>query len=53
MQSTRIQGVYISKNMAEYRDGINRLGEKISSGIYFYTIKTGDFIATREIVMKK
>jgi 5-hydroxyisourate hydrolase-like protein (transthyretin family) len=31
----------------------NEAGEQVSSGIYFYTIQAGDFIATRKMVVAK
>jgi len=32
-------------------DGRNDRGEEVSSGVYFYTIKTGDHIATRKMTV--
>ena len=46
-------GIYQSKSRAAYWDGKNRQGEPIASGIYFYTLKTGDFTATRKMLMLK
>jgi len=44
-------GAYISRNKAAYWDGRNDIGEKVTSGIYFYTLRAGDFIATRKLVV--
>jgi hypothetical protein len=46
-------GIYISKDRAAYWDGRNEKGEKTASGIYFYTIKSGEFTATRRMVLMK
>ena len=44
-------GVYISREKAAHWDGRNEYGERVSSGIYFYTIKAGNFIATKKLVV--
>jgi hypothetical protein len=44
-------GAYISRDKAAYWDGRNESGEKVSSGAYFYTIKAGNFTATRKLVV--
>jgi hypothetical protein len=46
-------GFYISKDNAAYWDGRNQFGEKVSSGVYFYTLHAGDFTATRKMVIMK
>ncbi|MYA70515.1 hypothetical protein F4Y19_10590 [Candidatus Poribacteria bacterium] len=55
-------GVYQSKHRAAYWDGKNQLGEKVASGVYFYTLSTestrgsvtvGDFTATRKMLIAK
>ena len=43
-------GLYQSRSRAAYWDGKNELGEKVASGLYFYTLITGDFTVTRTIV---
>ena len=43
-------GIYITRDKAAYWDGLNDTGEKVSSGIYFYSIRAGDFRDTRKIV---
>ena len=46
-------GMYHSKNRAVYWDGKNELGESVASGVYFYTLSTGDFSATRKLLIRK
>ncbi|RKU21067.1 hypothetical protein C6499_22890 [Candidatus Poribacteria bacterium] len=46
-------GVYQSKHRAAYWDGKNQLGEKVASGLYFYTLTAGDFTATRKMLIAK
>ena len=46
-------GYYVSKLQAAYWDGKNATGESVSSGIYFYQIKAGDFSANRKMVIMK
>jgi len=44
---------YFTKEKAAYWDGRNNLGEKTSSGIYFYQIQAGDFKSVRKMVILK
>ena len=46
-------GVYKSRSRAAYWDGKNALGEPVASGLYFYTLTTGDFTATRKMLIRK
>ena len=46
-------GVYITKDRAAYWDGKDSLGQKVASGVYYYTLRSGDFIATRKMVIFK
>jgi hypothetical protein len=46
-------GSYREQDKSAYWDGKNEAGEFVGSGIYFYTIKAGDFVATRKMVMMK
>ena len=46
-------GMYHGKSRAAYWDGKNELGESVASGIYFYTLTVGDFIATRKMLIRK
>ena len=49
----RPAGVYQSRSRAAYWDGRNAQGEFVASGVYFYTLKAGDFSATRKMVIRK
>ena len=46
-------GVYRSRGRAAYWDGRNESGEPVASGVYFYTLKAGDFTATRKLLIVK
>ena len=46
-------GIYISKNRAAYWDGYDDNGEPVSSGVFFYTLHAGDYIATKKMVIAK
>ncbi|MCY3740955.1 MAG: T9SS type A sorting domain-containing protein, partial [Candidatus Poribacteria bacterium] len=46
-------GSYMTPSTAAYWDGKNSVGERVSSGIYFYTLQTTDFAATRRMVILK
>ena len=50
---TMSAGVYQNRSRAVYWNGTNTLGEPVASGIYFYTLKAGDFTATRKLLIKK
>lgn len=45
--------LYIDKHHAAYWDGRNGLGEPVASGLYFYTLTTDTFTATRRMLIKK
>ena len=45
--------VYESRSKAIYWDGRNAVGDRVASGIYFYTLTAGDFSATRKLVILK
>lgn len=49
----RPAGFYNDKNRAAYWDGKNQNGEKVASGVYFYTIQAGDFVATKKMVVSE
>lgn len=46
-------GSYMTNATAAYWDGKNDAGEAVSSGIYFYSLKTANFTATRRMVILK
>lgn len=46
-------GVYQAKNRAAYWDGKNTLGETVANGLYFYTLTTDDYAATRKMLIIK
>ena len=46
-------GMYQSRGRAAYWDGRNQRGESVASGLYFYTLRTGDFTATRKMLIRK
>ena len=46
-------GVYRHRSRAAYWDGRNALGESVASGVYFYTLTAGAFIATGKMLIRK
>jgi hypothetical protein len=46
-------GIYQRKSRAAYWDGKNELGEPVASGVYFYTLIAGEFMATRKMLILK
>ena len=46
-------GAYRIRSRAAYWDGRNALGERVASGVYFYTFTAGDFTATRKMLVVK
>ena len=49
----RRAGMYHTRSRAAYWDGRNAQGEPVASGVYFYTLKAGDFSATRKLLIRK
>ena len=46
-------GNYLSKEKAAHWNGRNAFGEQVASNVYFYTIKAGNFTATRKMILVK
>ncbi len=46
-------GLYQNRSQAAYWDGRTELGTQVASGIYFYTLKAGDFSSTRKMIVRK
>jgi len=47
------KGEYVEKNKAAFWNGRDFNGEKVSSGLYFYTLKAGEFKSTRKMILVK
>ena len=46
-------GIHHNKSRAAYWDGRNEQGERVASGVYFYTLSTGNFTSTRRMLIRK
>ena len=46
-------GEYVQKEEAAYWDGKDNKGQPVASGIYYYTLKAGNFTATRKMLLIK
>jgi len=46
-------GIYTTKAKAAHWDGRDILGERVASGVYFYTLQADNFRATRKMVILK
>jgi hypothetical protein len=44
-------GFYMEKMKAAYWDGTDDAGQRVSSGVYFYTIQADEFTATRKMLL--
>ena len=49
----QVASVYESRSKAIYWDGRNEVGDRVASGVYFYTLTAGDYSATRKMVILK
>ena len=47
----RLPGRYLTKATAAHWDGTNEIGERVASGIYYYSIKAGNFSAVKKMVV--
>ena len=46
-------GIYQHRSRAAHWDGKNKFGEKVATGVYFYTLTTDDYTATRKMLILK
>jgi hypothetical protein len=46
-------GIYTNQDRSAYWNGKNEAGEKVASGLYFYTIQAGKYTATRKMLLLK
>ena len=46
-------GSYLTKEKAAYWDGRNAAGERVASGVYFYTLQVEGFSDTRKMLIQK
>ena len=46
-------GMYRNRSRALYWDGRNGRGEFVASGLYFYTLRAGEFTASRKMLIRK
>ena len=46
-------GSYLNRETAAYWDGKDQFGEAVSSGVYFYQLRAGDYTAVRRMVIVK
>ena len=49
----RIASAYENRSKAIYWDGRNHVGERVASGVYFYTLTADDYSATRRMLIIK
>ena len=49
----KASGKYLGTNKAAYWDGRNSNGEHVSSGVYFYRLKAGSFVASGKLIALK
>ena len=49
----RTADAYESREKAIYWDGRNQVGERVTSGVYFYHLSAGNYSATRRMVVVK
>ena len=47
----REAGIYSSRENAVYRDGKSKNGERVASGVYFYSLDLGEESQSRRMVI--
>ena len=50
---SKLPGYHINRSRAAYWDGKNAVGEKVSSGIYFYQLQAGRDVSVRKMIVVK
>ncbi|MBI1928094.1 hypothetical protein HYR99_28100 [Candidatus Poribacteria bacterium] len=48
-----VVGISVTRDKAAYWDGRDDAGERVSSGVYFYTVRAGELVATRKMLVVK
>ena len=46
-------GIYVTREQAAYWDGRNSFGERMASGLYFYTLRTKSYTQTKRMLLVK
>ena len=46
-------GYYVDRSKAAHWDGRNAVSERVANGVYFYTLRAGDFQAIRKMIIIK
>ena len=46
-------GYYTDRKRSAHWDGRNDIGEKVAAGVYFSTLKAGEYTATRKMMIRK
>ena len=49
----KLAGFYTSRQKAAYWDGRNEAGESVASGVYFYSIRAGDYTTIRKMTVTR
>jgi len=49
----QVAGFYRDRSRAAYWNGRNETGERVSSGLYFYQLRAGDYAETRRMAILK
>lgn len=46
-------GAYLTRGKAAYWDGRDERGERVASGVYFYSIRTPSYFDVRKLVIMR